>query len=143
MPNTHLQTEVTQFASPSSATYSVPGNQIIGSAVSTRPTKIVLNQSKRSRNLLNDEKLVFPHLPATRMQRMKDRPGVQWKDVSWGLGSKRQHWGRKFHAWFDTQVGTTPPADAEPVLEDFAPGWDGGFQTDWTSASGGSVFAVG
>lgn len=90
-----------------------------------------------------DEKLVFPHLPAIRMQRMKDQAGVQWKDVSWGLGSRRQHWGRRFHAWFDTQVGTTPPAAAEPVLEDFPPGWDGGFQPDRTSASGGSMFAAG
>lgn len=48
----------------------------------------------------HDERRVFPHLPATRMQSMKALAGVQWKDVARGLGKNRQLWGAKLHKWF-------------------------------------------
>ncbi|MET0964697.1 MAG: hypothetical protein ABWY05_18050 [Noviherbaspirillum sp.] len=50
------------------------------------------------------ERLVFPHLPATRMQGMKALAGAQWKDVARGLGKNRRLWGAKLHEWFLCQV---------------------------------------
>jgi hypothetical protein len=76
------------------------------------------------------------------MQRMKARAGVQWKDVSRGLGINRRQWGAKFHRWFDAQVEATPPLFNEPDLEDFPLGWDVGYQPDRTSASGGCVLCA-
>jgi transposase len=41
-----------------------------------------------------DERLVFPHLPTTRMQSMKALAGVQWKDVARGLVLQLEITGR-------------------------------------------------
>lgn len=53
-----------------------------------------------------DERLVFPHLPATPMQRMTALAGASWRDVAWGLGSNRRLWGVKLRRWFELQVET-------------------------------------
>jgi hypothetical protein len=53
-----------------------------------------------------DERLVFPHLPVTPMQRMTALAGAHWRDVARGLGSDRRLWGMKLRRWVELQVET-------------------------------------
>lgn len=89
------------------------------------------------------ERLVFPHLPATRMQSMKALAGVQWKDVARGLGKNRRLWGAKLHEWFLCQVeAASQPAQGEPGLAMSPPEMERGFQPGSTSAPGGAAVAA-
>jgi hypothetical protein len=88
-----------------------------------------------------DDRLVFPHLSATRMQRMKARAGVQWRDVSRGLGWDRRQWGRKFQAWCSAQVdaASSPMSCGEPEPLANRPGLKRGIQPGATSSLGGGI----
>jgi IS605 OrfB family transposase len=91
----------------------------------------------------HDEKLVFPYLPVTRMQSMKALAGVQWKDVSRGLGKNRKEWGAKLQEWFLCQVETaSKPSLGEPDTEIWPAGTKRGFQPGTTSALGDADFAL-
>jgi hypothetical protein len=90
-----------------------------------------------------DERLVFPHLPATRMQSMKALAGVQWKDVARGLGKNRQLWGAKLRTWFLCQVeAASQPAQGEPSMAMSPPEMKRGFQPGSTSAPGDAAEAA-
>lgn len=90
-----------------------------------------------------DERLVFPHLPVTRMQSMKALAGVQWKDVARGLGKNRRLWGAKLHEWFLCQVeAASQPAQGEPGLAMSPPEMKKGFQSGSTSAPDGAAVAA-
>jgi len=90
-----------------------------------------------------DERLVFPHLPATRMQSMKALAGAQWKDVARGLGKNRRLWGAKLHEWFLCQVeAISQPAQGEPGLAMSPPEMKRGFQPGSTSAPGDAAEAA-
>ena len=56
-----------------------------------------------------DERLVFPHLPATPMQRMAALAGAHWRNVAWGLVSNRRHLVHEAPA-----LGRTPSRDRFP-----------------------------
>lgn len=91
----------------------------------------------------HDERLVFPHLPATRMQSMKALAGVQWKDVARGLGRNRQLWGAKLHAWFLCQVeAASQPEQGEPKMALSPTEKKMGFQSGSTSALDDAVNAA-
>ena len=62
----------------------------------------------------HNESLRLPHFSGNPMQRMKALGGVQWRDVSRGLGRHRKHWGRKLHEWVTLQVAAASPAKAGP-----------------------------
>lgn len=91
----------------------------------------------------HDERLVFPHLPATRMQSMKALAEAQWKDVARGLGKNRQLWGVKFRQWFLCQVeAASPSAPDEPEQATAPAGMKRGFQPGTTRPPGGTAVAV-
>ncbi|MDE2606969.1 MAG: hypothetical protein KGL68_13710 [Burkholderiales bacterium] len=69
-----------------------------------------------------DERLVFPHLPATRTQRTKALAGAQWKDVAWGVGTNRKLWGAKLRSWFLCRVETASDSKEEPAQAPSPPG---------------------
>lgn len=90
-----------------------------------------------------DERLVFPHLPVTRMLSMKALAGVQWRDVARGLGKNRVQWGTKFRQWFLYQVeAASPSGQDEPAQALSLPGGKRGFQPETTRPPGGAADAA-
>lgn len=87
---------------------------------------------------LHDERLVFPHLPATPMQSMTALAGAQRRDVAWGSGRNRRLWGAKLRGWMAARVEAASSLKEQPAPALSPAGWKTWLQPETTSHSGGN-----